>query len=81
MSAFDWHGGKITRTTAITRDYRNTQNVRRFFKAQCGAAFRFDRPFMAWLKDGSPKTMGDAADEWLRRATGISPSQRVGSRR
>jgi hypothetical protein len=22
---------------------------------------------MAWLKDGSDKTMGDAADEWLRR--------------
>jgi hypothetical protein len=58
MSAFDWHGGKITRATAITRDYRNTQNVRRFFKAHCGAAFAFDRPFMAWLKDGSPKTMG-----------------------
>jgi Domain of unknown function (DUF6434) len=22
---------------------------------------------MAWLKDGAAKTMGDAADEWLRR--------------
>ncbi len=81
MSAFDWHGGKITRATAITPDYRNTQNVRRFFKARCGAAFAFDRPFMAWLKDGSPKTMGDAADEWLRRAARVSPSQRAGLRR
>ena len=67
MAAFDWHSGKLTRRTPITPDYRNTQNVRRFFKAECGAAFRFDRPFMAWLKAGRGKTMGDAADEWLRR--------------
>jgi len=78
MSAFDWHGGKITRATPVTGDYRNTQNVRRFFKSQCGAAFTFDRPFMAWLKDGSRKTMGAAADEWLRRRTRVSPSQRQG---
>lgn len=37
------------------------------FIRECGDAFRFDRPFMAWLKDGVEKTMGDAADEWLRR--------------
>jgi hypothetical protein len=28
---------------------------------------QFDRPFMAWLKEGSGKTMGGAADEWRRR--------------
>ena len=66
--AFDWHGGKITRATQITRSYRNTQNVRRFFKAECGESFRFDRPFMAWLRDGPQRTMGDAVDEWLRRS-------------
>jgi hypothetical protein len=22
---------------------------------------------MAWIKDEAPKTMGDVADEWLRR--------------
>ncbi|MER8631176.1 DUF6434 domain-containing protein [Mesorhizobium opportunistum] len=32
-----------------------------------GDAFRFDRPFTAWLKDGRETTMGDAADEWIRR--------------
>jgi hypothetical protein len=67
MAPFDWHGGAITRATPITSSYRNTQNVRRFFRAECGAAFNFDRPLMAWLKDGAEKTMGDAADEWLRR--------------
>jgi Domain of unknown function (DUF6434) len=68
MPAFDWHGDPITRATPITKSYRNTQNVRRFFTAECGSHFKFDRPFMAWLKDGSKKTMGDAADEWQRRA-------------
>jgi hypothetical protein len=67
MSAFDWHGGKITRRTPITANYLNTQNVRRFFKAECGGAFKFDRPFMAWLKSAEGTTMGDAAREWLRR--------------
>ena len=64
---FDWHADVITRDTRITRSYRNTQNARRFFQAQCGADFKFDRSFIAWLKDGSTKTMGIAADEWLRR--------------
>jgi hypothetical protein len=70
MAAFDWHSDKITRETAITRSYRNTQNVRRFFRAECGEGFKFDRPFMAWLKSETPKTMGEAADEWHRRAKG-----------
>ena len=68
LVSFDWHGGPITRLTPITKSFRSTQNVRRFFKAECGAGFKFDRTFMAWLKDGKEKTMGDAADEWLLRA-------------
>lgn len=67
MSGFDWHSGEITRQTPVSATYRNTQNVRRFLTAECGAGFKFDRAFMAWIRDGSPKTMGDVADEWLRR--------------
>jgi hypothetical protein len=67
VAGFDWHSGPVTPTTPITKSYRHTQNARRFFKAQCGEHFKFDRSFMAWLKDGTAKTMGDAADEWLRR--------------
>ncbi|ADV13323.1 DUF6434 domain-containing protein [Mesorhizobium ciceri] len=67
MKPFDWHADPISRATAITQSYRNTQNVRRFLIRECGDAFSFDRSFMAWLKDGVEKTMGDAADEWLRR--------------
>ena len=67
MTAFDWHSDPITRDTPVTASYRNTQNVRRFLKSQCGGHFTFNRPFMQWIKDGAPKTMGDVADEWLRR--------------
>lgn len=67
MPSFDWHAGRITRATPVTGSYRNTQNVRRFFIAECGDAFKFDRDFMAWMKSGGAKTMGDAADEWRRR--------------
>jgi len=66
-AGFDWHAGPITRSTTVDAGYRNTQTVRRFLRAQCGTRFRFDRAFMAWIKDGEAKTMGDVADEWLRR--------------
>nr|WP_315597831.1 DUF6434 domain-containing protein [uncultured Cupriavidus sp.] len=64
---FDWHSGQITRSTPVDGAYRNTQNVRRFMLSQCGPDFAFDRPFMAWIRDGSSKTMGNVADEWQRR--------------
>jgi ABC-type proline/glycine betaine transport system substrate-binding protein len=67
MRDFDWHGGTIAADTVVTDNYRNTQNVRRFMTAACGEDFKFDRAFMAWMKDGRPKTMGDAAAEWLKR--------------
>jgi hypothetical protein len=64
---FDWHADHITRATPVTASYRNTQNVRRFLRAECGPAFKFDCAFMAWIKNGNAKTMGDVADEWLKR--------------
>jgi hypothetical protein len=67
MGGFNWHTDTITRSTPVRAGYRNTQNVRRFLKSQCGAGFRFDRPFMQWIKDGTDKTMGDVADEWIKR--------------
>jgi len=53
--------------TVVDQDYKNTQNVRRILIAQCGPDFSFDRAFMAWIRDAKHKTMGDVADEWLRR--------------
>jgi len=56
LDDFDWHGGAITRATPVTPSYRSTQNVRRFLHVECGAGFKFDRPFMQWIKDVTPKT-------------------------
>ncbi len=67
MAVFDWHSGSVDRDTIVTENYKSTQNVRRFLKSQCGDSFKFDRTFMKWIKNGQPKTMGDVADEWLRR--------------
>jgi len=64
LTKFDWHSSAINRDTPVTAHYKSTQNVRRFMIAQCGEHFRFDRPFMNWIKDGNPKTMGDVAQEW-----------------
>jgi hypothetical protein len=71
MKTFDWHADPIDRNTAVTSAYKNTQNVRRFLTAQCGEDFAFDRAFMAWIKDGTAKTMGDVADEWSRRQAAV----------
>ncbi|MEM7669876.1 MAG: DUF6434 domain-containing protein [Pseudomonadota bacterium] len=67
MAEFDWHSEPITRATPVTAGYRSTQNVRRFLAAECGEEVRLDRAFMAWIRDGSAKNMGDVADAWLRR--------------
>ncbi|MCY0150432.1 DUF6434 domain-containing protein [Hoeflea sp. G2-23] len=66
----DWHSDPITSKTVIDSGYRNTQNVRRFFTAEIGDHFRFDRSFMAWMKAHTGSTMGDAVAEWLRREGG-----------
>ncbi len=64
---FDWHYSVLSSHTIIAPDYRNTQNVRQFFKAEIGEHFKFDRPFMGWMQDNVGKTLGDAVDEWRRR--------------
>ena len=68
----DWHAGPITRATPLDKNYRNTQKVRQFMVGECGDGFKFDRTFMAWIKGGEPVTLGDVADEWLRRRAVLS---------
>jgi hypothetical protein len=63
---FDWHGAQLQRSTIIKPDYRNTQNVRRFFIAEIGRHFSFNIAFMAWMKANVGKSLGDAAQEWRR---------------
>ncbi|WP_339503602.1 DUF6434 domain-containing protein [Pseudomonas silesiensis] len=64
--SFNWHSDQLTRNTTVCKNYRNTQNVRRFMVEHCGVDFRFDRDFMAWIRNVT-KTLGEVVDEWLRR--------------
>ncbi|MFG8317576.1 DUF6434 domain-containing protein [Pseudomonas aeruginosa] len=50
------------------------QDLRRFLVGLCGADFRFDRAFMAWIGDGAAKPLGEVADERRRRHADTSPS-------
>ncbi|MEM9969102.1 MAG: DUF6434 domain-containing protein [Pseudomonadota bacterium] len=67
-SSFDWHSADLSPSTPITDSYKNTQNVRRFFKSQIGESFKFNSPFMAWMRDNSGKTLADAVAEYQRLA-------------
>jgi Domain of unknown function (DUF6434) len=64
---FDWHYSTLASHTIIQPGCRNTQNVRRFFEAEIGDSFKYDRAFMTWMLDNCGKTLGDAVDEWRRR--------------
>lgn len=63
-SGFDWHSEPLGDTTVLTDSYKNTQNVRRYFKATIGPQFKFNIAFMEWLKANHGKTLADACDAY-----------------
>lgn len=63
-SKFDWGKTELTLSTIITDNYRNSQNVRRFFCEHAGATFRFSNEFMDWMRKNQGSTLGDAVDFW-----------------
>jgi len=65
LSTFNWREEPLTRETHITDNYKNNQNVRRFFTEQIGKRFRFNIAFMDWMKANVGKTLGNAVDAWL----------------
>ena len=66
ISKFDWHSDELTLETILTDNYKNTQNVRRFFQQHCGDKFHFSIPFMDFMKNNCGKTLQDAINEWQR---------------
>ena len=66
-SKFDWHTETLSAETVITNSYKNTQNVRRFFKAHINETFKFNIEFMEWIKKNNGKTLGDAAAFWVKQ--------------
>jgi len=64
-SKYDWNNEKLTLETIITDNYKNTQNVRKFFISKIGDRFRFNIEFMNWMKSANGKTLNNAIDKWL----------------
>lgn len=64
-SGFDWNTEKLSNETEITDNYKNTENVRKFFKNQIGDRFKFNVKFMNWMKTSQGKTLGDAIEQWI----------------
>lgn len=55
----------LTPETLIPAGYRNTEAVRAWFRSVLGEGFRFNVPFMTWMKENAGrKTFGEAADAW-----------------
>ncbi len=65
-SSFDWHSAVLTPETVITDSYKNSQNVRRFFKSQVGDQFKFTIGFMDWIRLNHGATLADAVVEYRR---------------
>ncbi len=65
-SHFDWSNEKLTLEAVITENYKNTENVRKFFVELIGKRFKFNVKFMNWMKSNPGKTLEQAATEWLR---------------
>lgn len=66
MSEFDWHSESLNDQTIITENYKNTQNVRRYFQSRLGPDWKNNRKFMLWLKENEGKTLKDATEEFRK---------------
>lgn len=63
-STFDWQTETLTTATRITDNYKNTQNVRRFFERHAGPGFKFNVALLDWFKSNTGRTLGDALAYW-----------------
>lgn len=64
LSRFDWNNEKLTLKTLITDNYKNNENVRKFFIMHIGDNFRFNVEFMNWIKQNHGKSLADAIIRW-----------------
>ena len=75
QSRFDWHSAQLSPDTKITDNYRNTQNVRRFFLEHVGSSFKFNIAFMEWLKSNEGKNLADACTAYRKIGADDTPTR------
>jgi Domain of unknown function (DUF6434) len=64
----DWHSVSLSLDTKIDAAYKNTQNVRRFFRQHLGDDFHFDRAFMHYIKLNRGITLRQVVDHCKRQS-------------
>ena len=64
MTTLNWHSALLNDDTVIDTGYKNTQNVRRYFKSRLGADFKMNRAFMAWMKNNPGESLARACEVW-----------------
>lgn len=65
-TSFNWSKEKLTLSTIITANYKNGENIRKFFIQEIGKHFSFNVIFMLWIKQNIGKTLSDVIIEWKR---------------
>lgn len=64
LSTFNWQTEDLSLETIITDSYKNSENVRAFFKKHIGSSFKFNVGWMNWIKENTGKTLQDAIDAY-----------------
>ncbi len=57
---------EISLNSVISKNYRNDEMHRSFFKKEIGERFKFNTPFMNWMKRNAGQTYVEAVNEWLK---------------
>ncbi|CAD0004833.1 MULTISPECIES: DUF6434 domain-containing protein [Flavobacterium] len=63
---FDRKTETLTKSTIITDNYKNSENVRAFFLTEIGSYFSFSVKLMNWMKQAKGKTLQDAIEKWKK---------------
>lgn len=76
---FNWNTEKLSRQTVITENYKNSENVRAFFKNEIGPRFKFNVQFMNWMRNNQGKKLEEAIEAWqtieTNKKTSSSPKE------
>lgn len=77
-STFDWSREALSDKTVITDNYKNTENVRAYFKQCIGPQFKFNVEFMNWMKANLGKTLGEAVSQYKTiRSNAVNNHEKV----
>lgn len=66
-SDFDWATESLSVNTLVTDSYKNTENVRAFFRTQIGQSFKFNIDLMNFMKDNLGVSLSDAIQFYKNR--------------